>query len=168
MSIQEYTMVSYSTQRHTKMYGGFQREVLDCREETQLVEHGDTSPLQQHIVLRDHLNNINDCMRDEGWRVVDQQLEELPPVVPDYLGSVMNTCEYLPWVLVGEILVESLRLNKEYDTFHPTISYKCFCYAFLTLSSLTKKLGEIESGRGHGELLGRDHLKGVLLRHTKL
>jgi hypothetical protein len=118
------------------------------------VEHEYTSPLQQHIVMRDHLHNINNCMRDEGWRVVDQQLEELPLVVPDDLGSVMNTGKYLPWVLVGKILVESLILNKAYDTFHPIVNYKCFCYPFPTLSSLTTKSGEIESGRGHGELLG--------------
>jgi hypothetical protein len=56
-------------------------------------------------------------MRDEGWRVVDQQLEELPPVVPDDWGSVMTTSEYLPWVPVDEPLVESLGLTKAYDTF---------------------------------------------------
>jgi hypothetical protein len=47
-------------------------DVLDCREETHLVEHGDASPLQKNIVLRDHLHSISICMRDEGWRVVDQ------------------------------------------------------------------------------------------------
>jgi hypothetical protein len=80
MSMQEHTMVSDSSQRHAKMYNGIQRGVLACREETHLVEHGDVSPLQQHIVLRDHLPSISSCMRDERWRVVDQQLEELPPL----------------------------------------------------------------------------------------
>jgi hypothetical protein len=54
------------------------------------VEHGDASTLQQHIVLRDHLHSIKTCMRDEGWRVVEQQLGELSPVVPDDWGSVMT------------------------------------------------------------------------------
>jgi hypothetical protein len=117
MSMQEHTMVSDSTQRHVEVYGGIQRDVLDCREETHLVEHGDASPLQQHIVLRDHLHGINNCMRDEGWRVVDQQLEDLPPIVPDDWGSMMTTDEYLPWVSVDETFVESLGLTKAYDTF---------------------------------------------------
>jgi hypothetical protein len=29
-----------------EMYSGTQGDVLDCREETHLVEHGDSSPLQ--------------------------------------------------------------------------------------------------------------------------
>ena len=53
------------------MYGGIQVDALDCREETHLGEHGDASPLQQDIVLRDHLHNINSCMRDERWSVID-------------------------------------------------------------------------------------------------
>jgi hypothetical protein len=72
------TVVSDSSQRHAEVYSGILRSILACREETHLVEHGDASPLQQHIVLRDHLHSINSCMRDEGWRVVDHQLEELP------------------------------------------------------------------------------------------
>jgi hypothetical protein len=42
---------------------------------------------------------------------------ELPPVVPDGWGSMMTTSEYLPWVPVDELLVESLGLTKVYDTF---------------------------------------------------
>ena len=45
MSMQEHTVVSDSTQRHAEVYGGIQRDVLDCRGETHLVEHGDASPL---------------------------------------------------------------------------------------------------------------------------
>jgi hypothetical protein len=55
-------------------------------------------------------------MRDDGWRVIDQQL---PLVIPVDWESVRNTGEYLPWVPMDEILVESLRLTKAYDTFQP-------------------------------------------------
>jgi hypothetical protein len=65
----------------------------------------------------DHLHSINNCMSDDGWRVIDQQFEELPSVVPVDWGSVMTTSEYLPWVPVDEILVQSLGLTKAYDTF---------------------------------------------------
>jgi hypothetical protein len=57
MSMQEHTVVSDSSQRHAEMYSGIQRGVLSCREETHLVRHGDVSPLQQHIVPRDHLHS---------------------------------------------------------------------------------------------------------------
>jgi hypothetical protein len=50
MSMQEHTVVSDSSQRHAEVYSGIQRDVLDCREETHLVEHGDASPLQ-HMLL---------------------------------------------------------------------------------------------------------------------
>jgi hypothetical protein len=49
MSMQEHTVVSDSSQRHVEMYSGIQVDALDCREETHLVEHGDSSPLQQWI-----------------------------------------------------------------------------------------------------------------------
>ena len=117
MGMQEYTVVSDSTQRHAEVYGGIQRDVLDYREETHLVEHGDESPLQQHIVLRDHLHSISSCMRDEGWRVVDQQLEELLSVVLDGWDSMMTTGEYLSWISMDELLVESLGLTKACDIF---------------------------------------------------
>jgi hypothetical protein len=123
MSMQEHTVVSDSSQRHAEVYSGIQRDALDCREEKYLVEHGDSSPLQQCIDLGDHLHNINSCMSDDGWRVVDQQFEELPLVVPDDWGSVMTTSEYLPWVSVDELLVESLRLTKAYDTFQSYVSF---------------------------------------------
>jgi hypothetical protein len=117
MGMQEHTVVSDSTQRHAEVYGGIQRDVLDCREETHLVEHGGFPPLQRWIDLGDHLHNISSCMSKDGWRLVDQQFEQLLPVVLDDWGSVMTTCEYLSWVPVDEILVESLGLNKAYDSF---------------------------------------------------
>ena len=81
------------------------------------MEHGYASPLQQHIVLRDHLHSSSNYRSDDGWRVIDQHFVELPPVVPNGWGSVMTTCEYLSWVPVDELLVESLGLTKVYDTF---------------------------------------------------
>jgi hypothetical protein len=110
---------------------------LDCREETHLVEHGDSSPLQQHIVLGDHLHSSNNYRSDDGGRVIDQHFVELPPVVPDDWGSVMTTGEYLPWVPVDELLVESLGLTKAYDTFQSYSRLQMFLLSFPTLSSLT-------------------------------
>jgi hypothetical protein len=101
-------------------------------------------------------------MRDEGWRGIDHQWEELPPVVPDDWGSVMTTGKYLPWVPADELLVESLGLAKAYDTFQSYSQLQMFLLAFPTLLSLTAAWGKIDNGRGHGEL-GRDHLTGVLL-----
>jgi hypothetical protein len=75
MSMSEHTVASDSSQRHAEMYGGIQRGVGPCREETHLGEHADFTPLQQHQVLRDHLHHISSCMGDERWRLVDQQLE---------------------------------------------------------------------------------------------
>jgi hypothetical protein len=46
MSMQEHTVVSDRSQRHAEMYSGIQVDALDGREETHLVEHGDSSPLQ--------------------------------------------------------------------------------------------------------------------------
>jgi hypothetical protein len=69
MSMPEHTVVSDSSQRHAEMYGGIQRGVFLCREETHLGEHVDVTPLQQHIVMREHLHCIRSCMGDEGWRV---------------------------------------------------------------------------------------------------
>jgi hypothetical protein len=98
--------------------------------------------------------------------VVDQQFEELPPVVPDEWGLVMTTGEYLPWVLVDEILFESLGLTKAYDTFQSYSRLQMFLFAFSILSSSTTTLGEVDSGRGHGELVGRDPLTGESILHT--
>jgi hypothetical protein len=54
-----------------EMYSGIQGDALDCREETHLVEFGDPSPLQQHIVLGDHLHSSNNYLSDDGGRVID-------------------------------------------------------------------------------------------------
>jgi hypothetical protein len=112
MCMQEHTVVSDSTQRHAEMCSEIQMDVLDCREETHLVEHGDVSPLQQHIVLGDHLHSSSSHRGDDDW------------------DSVMITGEYVPWVLVDELLVESLGLTKAYDTFQSYLRPKMFLLAF--------------------------------------
>jgi hypothetical protein len=81
MSMQGHTVMSDSSQRHAETCSQIQMDVLDCREETHLGEYADFTPLQQHIVMREHLHRISSCMGDERWRLVDQQLEELLPVV---------------------------------------------------------------------------------------
>jgi hypothetical protein len=86
---------------------------MDGREETHLVEHGDSLPLQQHIVLGDHLHSRNNYLSDDGGRVIDQQFVELSTVLSDswILG------DYSPWVLMDELLVQSRGLTNAYDTF---------------------------------------------------
>jgi hypothetical protein len=44
MSMSKHTMVSDNSQGHVEMYGGIQRGVLPCREETHLGEHADATP----------------------------------------------------------------------------------------------------------------------------
>jgi hypothetical protein len=100
------------------MYGGIQRGIVPCREETHLGEHADVTPLQQHLVMRDHLHHISSCMGDERWRLVEQQLEELLPVVLDGWDSMMTIGEYLSWIPVDELLVKSFGLTKACDAFH--------------------------------------------------
>jgi hypothetical protein len=84
MSLQVYTGDYTSMQWHTVMSGSSQRHVevdaLDCKEEMYLVEHGDSSPLQHYIVLGDRLHNSSSYMSDDGGRVIDQQVAELPMV----------------------------------------------------------------------------------------
>ena len=46
---------------------------------------------------------------------MDQQFEELLSVVLDDWESMMIIGEYVPWIPMDEILVESLGLTKEYD-----------------------------------------------------
>jgi hypothetical protein len=55
-----------------EMYSGIHEDALDGREETHLVKHGDSSPLQQHIVLGDHPQNSSNYLSDDGGRVIDQ------------------------------------------------------------------------------------------------
>jgi hypothetical protein len=91
MSMSEHTMMSDSSQRYAEIYGGSQRGIVPCREETHLGEYGDVTPLQQHIVVGDHLHHFSRCMVDERWRLVDQQSEGLLLVVLDGWDSVMTT-----------------------------------------------------------------------------
>jgi hypothetical protein len=116
MSIQGHTVMSGSSQGHAEVYSGIQGDALECREETYLVEHGDSSPLQQYIDLGDHLHSSNSYMSDDGGRVIDQQFVELPTVVPDGWSLVMSTGDYSPWVPVDEFLVKPLGLTNAYDT----------------------------------------------------
>jgi hypothetical protein len=71
MSMPEHTVMSDSSQRHAEMYGGIQRGVLICREETHLGEYENVTHLQQHIVVGDHLHHFSSGMGDERWRLVD-------------------------------------------------------------------------------------------------
>ena len=90
-SMSEHTLMNDIPQRHAEMYGGIQRGVLPGREETHLGEYVDVTPLQQHIVGGDHLHHFSNCMGDERWRLVEQHLEELLPIVPDDWDLVMTT-----------------------------------------------------------------------------
>jgi hypothetical protein len=105
-------------------------DTLDCREETYLVEHGDSSPLQQHIILGDHPHTNNNYMSDDGGRLIDPQVVEIPTVVPDGWCSVMSTNDYLPWVPVDELLVKFLGLTKAYETFQSYSWLQIFMIAF--------------------------------------
>jgi hypothetical protein len=55
-----------------EMYSGIHGDTLDGKEETHLVEHVDSSPLQHHIVLGDHLHNSRNYLSDDGGRVIGQ------------------------------------------------------------------------------------------------
>jgi hypothetical protein len=109
--------MSGNSQRHAEMYEEIQRSIVPCREETHLWEHADVTPLQQHLVMRDHLHHISSCMGDERWRLIEKQLEELLLLVLDGWDSIMTTGEYLSWILMDELLVESLGLTKAWDAF---------------------------------------------------
>jgi hypothetical protein len=87
--------------------------------EIHLGEYADVTPLQQPIVVRDHLHHFSSCRGDERWRLVEQHLEELLLVVPDDWDLVMTTDEQLSWVLVDVLLVESLGLTKAGGIFQP-------------------------------------------------
>jgi hypothetical protein len=94
-----------------------------------LGEHADATPLQHHIVRGDHLHRINSCMGDERYRLVDQPLEELLLVVLDDWELVMITGEYLSWIPMNELLVESLGLTKACDTFQSYSQLQMFLLA---------------------------------------
>jgi hypothetical protein len=130
MSMQGHIVMSGSSQRHTELYSGIQGDALDCKEEMYLVEHGDSSPLQQYTDLGDHLHRSSSCVSDDGWRMIDPQLVEVPTVVPDGWCSVMSTGDYLPWVSMDELLVKSFGLTKAYDTFQSYSWLQIFMIAF--------------------------------------
>jgi hypothetical protein len=123
VSMPEHTMLSHSSQIHAEMYGGIQRGIVPCR------EHVDVTLLQQHLVMRDHFHHISSCMGDERWRLVEQQLEELLPVVLDGWDLVMTTGEYLSWIPMDELLVKSLGLTKACDTFQSYSQLQMFLLA---------------------------------------
>jgi hypothetical protein len=116
MSMPEHTVMSDSSQRDVEIYGGIWRGIVPCREETHSGEYGDVTPLQQHIVVGDHLHHFNSCMVDERWRLVDQQSEGLLLVVLDGWDSVMTIGGNISWISMDELLVKSLGLTKSCDT----------------------------------------------------
>jgi len=99
---------------------------LPCREETHLGEHAYATPLQHHIVRGDNIYRINSCMVDERYRLVDQKLEELL----DDWELVMITGEYVPWLPMDEILVESMILTKSCDVLQVYSHLQRFLLAF--------------------------------------
>jgi hypothetical protein len=119
MSMSEHTVMSDSSQVPAEMYGGIQKGVLPCREETHLGEHANANPSQQHMVMRSHLHRFSSCMGGGRWRLVYQQLEELLSIVPDDWSLVMATGEQLSRVQVDVLLVESLGLTEAGGIFHP-------------------------------------------------
>jgi hypothetical protein len=102
--------------------------------------------------MGDLLHSINNCMSDDGWRVVDQQFEELPLVVPNDWGSVMTTSKYLPWVLMDKILVESLGLTKAYDTFQSYSQLQMFLLAFPDTFIIDNIIGGDKQWQGIGRV----------------
>jgi hypothetical protein len=130
MSMPEHIVRSDSSQRHAEIRNQFQTDVSNCREDTHLGEYADVTPLQQPIVVRDHLHHFSNCRGDERWRLVEQHLEELLPVVPDDCNLVMTTGKQLSWVLVDVLLVESLGLTKPSGIFHSYGQLQIFLLAF--------------------------------------
>jgi hypothetical protein len=88
MSMSEHIVTSDSSQIHVEMYDEIQRGIVPCREETHLGEYADVTPLQQHIVVGDHLHHFSSCMRDERGRLVDQQSDGLLSGCIGWLGFV--------------------------------------------------------------------------------
>jgi hypothetical protein len=124
------------------VYSGIQGDAWDCREETYLVEHGDSFPLQQYIVLGDHLHSSSSYMSEDGGRLIDQHFVELLTIVPYGWSSVMSTGDYSPWLLVDELLVKSLVLTKVYDTFQSYIQLQLFMLSFSDTFIIDSSIGE--------------------------
>jgi hypothetical protein len=81
------------------------------------------SLLCSNTVLGDHLHSSNIHRGDDDW------------------DSVMTTGEYLPWVPVDEILVESLGLTKAYDTFQSLSQLQMFLSAFSDTFMIDSSMG---------------------------
>jgi hypothetical protein len=148
MSMQGHIVMSGSSQRHTKVYSGIQGDALDCREEMYLVEHGDSSPLQQYTDLGDHLHCSSICVSDDGWRTIDPQFVEIPIVVPDGWCSMMRIGDYLPWVSVDELLVKSLGLTKACDTFKSYSWLRIFMVSFPDTFIIDNNVGGARQWQG--------------------
>jgi hypothetical protein len=71
MSMSKHTLMSDSSQIDAEIYCGSRRGIVPFREETHSREYRDVTPLQQHIVVGDHLHHFSRCMVDERWRLVD-------------------------------------------------------------------------------------------------
>jgi hypothetical protein len=123
-------VMSDSSPRHVEICSQIHNDVLDCREETHLRDHTDSTPLHHHKFKGYHLHRISSCMGYERYRLVDKQLEELLLVVLDDWESVMITGEYVPWIQVDNILVESLGLTKACDVLQVYSQLHRFLLAF--------------------------------------
>ena len=148
-----------------EMYSGIHGDALDGREETHLVEHGDSSPLQQHIVLGDHLHNSSNYLSDDGGRVIDQQFVELSTIAPDS----WNLDDYSPWVLVDELLVQSWGLTKAYDTFQSYSWVQIFMIAFPDTFIIDNCIGGARQWQGTwrvGRMKPPD--RSVLIAYSKI
>jgi hypothetical protein len=126
------------------MYGGIQRGIVPCREETHLGECACVTPLQQHLVMRDHFHHFSICMGDERWRLVEQQLEELLPVVLDGGDSVMTTGEHRSWIPMDKLLVESLGLTKACDAFQSYSQLQICLLSFFDTFMIDSSMRRIE------------------------
>jgi hypothetical protein len=143
-SMTEYTVMSDSSQRHARMYDEIQRGIVPCMEETHLGEYADVTHLQQHIVVGDHLHHFSSCMRDERGRLVDQQSDGLLLVVWDGWDSVMTTGEHLSWILMEELLVESLGLTKACDALQSYSQLQICLLPFSNMFIIDSRMRRIE------------------------
>jgi hypothetical protein len=94
---------------------------------------------------------------------------EIPTVVPDGWCSVMSTGDYLPWVLVDELLVKSLGLTKAYDTFQSYIWLQIFMVAFPDTFIIDNNAGGARQWQGTwrvGSLRPPD--RSVLIAYSKI
>jgi hypothetical protein len=152
MSMPEHTVMRYSSKSHVEMYGAIQSAIVPCREETHIVQNVDVTPLQQHIVVGDHIHHFSSCMGDERWRLVDQQSEGLLTVVRDGWNSVMTTGEHLSWIPMDKLLVESLGLTKACDTSQSYSQLQMFLLACLDTFIIDSSMRRDRSWQRAGRL----------------